>query len=211
MRACVRCTWCCAVDMLSYKVMSTSRSESNNHTRSDDSYLAACMARYQEGDAAAFENLYDRISAELRLYLLYLCGDPELAEDCMQDCFLQIHKVRQTYRPPRPFRPWAFAIARHVYFMMRRSRSRRAYHEHRFPAIDWYRPESPARLACQEDIHKALARLPLEAREALVLHHAFGMSFADIGTMTGIRKGTAKTRSHRALMQIREILGVSNG
>lgn len=162
------------------------------------------MAGYQRGDPAAFEELYAQIHGELQSYLAYLCGDSHLAEDCTQECFLQIHRARHTYRPTRPFRPWAYAIARHVYFMDRRSRSRRRHHEYRFPETCWELPRDLELQSHRDDLGKALTTLPLEAREALVLHHAFGLTFAEIGALTGTRPGTARMRSHRALAQLRQ-------
>lgn len=200
-----------ALRLVSFGVVSNSRSKSREGLRADEARLVALMERYQRGEAAAFEELYDLISGELKGYLLYLCGDPHLAEDCAQECFLQIHRARHTYCPSRPFRPWAYAIARHVYFMDRRSQMRRRHHEYRFPAANWCLPSDIERLACRDDLSKALARLPVEARESLVLHHAFGLSFAEIGALTGSRAGTAKTRSHRALAQMREELSKSHG
>jgi RNA polymerase sigma-70 factor (ECF subfamily) len=178
--------------------------ESDGRSWTGEARLAELMQGYQRGEADSFEELYSLVSGELRRYIAYLSGDAHRAEDCLQECFMQIHRVRHTYHPARPFRPWAYAIARNVFFMERRSRMRRQRHEYRFPVSDWYLPNDSDRLAHREDLDKALAGLSLEYREALILHHAFGFSFTEIGAMTGTRTGTARARCFRALKQLRE-------
>jgi len=64
-------------------------------------------------------------------------------------------------------------------------------------------------LAERQLIHKALAELPGEGREALLLHHFWGFSFQEIGAILGIRAGTAKVRAHRGLKRLRKALELS--
>lgn len=184
--------------------------EPDGDSQSEEARLTELMQGYQRGEAASFQALYSLVSGELKRYFAYLSGDAHRAEDCLQECFMQIHRVRHTFHPARPFRPWAYAIARNVYFMDRRSSMRRQRHEYRFPESDWYMPKENNGLAHREDLDKVLAGLPLEYREALVLHHAFGFSFKEIGAMTGTRAGTAKARSFRALKQLRKELDDRN-
>ena len=84
---------------------------------------------YQGGDGAAFEMLYSRLAPQLGGYLRALCRDAARAEDLLQEAFLQVHRSRRTYLPPRPVKPWIYAIARNVFLMSRRAAGRRARHE----------------------------------------------------------------------------------
>ena len=59
---------------------------------------------------------------------------PTLADDLLQETFMQIHRSRRTYEPGRPVTPWIYAIARHVYLMKRRSAGRRIRFEERLVA-----------------------------------------------------------------------------
>jgi RNA polymerase sigma factor (sigma-70 family) len=175
----------------------------------DEEELPSLMAAYQAGELAAFEALYARLAAPLRQYLLSLTFQAATAEDLLQEAFLQIHRSRQTYRPPRPVVPWAFSIARNVYRMDRRSAGRRRRHE--VPAEETA-PEIPVPaaadgLAGRLEVRRALVRLPSDGREALLLHHVWGLSFGEIGGLLGIRGGTAKLRAHRALAALRSLLG----
>lgn len=68
------------------------------------------MARYAEGDNAAFEEVYRDVAPRLRAFLLR--RSPEQADDILQQTFLAIHRGRATFLPGAPVMPWAFAIAR---------------------------------------------------------------------------------------------------
>jgi RNA polymerase sigma factor (sigma-70 family) len=101
------------------------------------SELPAVMAAYQQGDLLAFDELYRRLAPGIRRYLVRAGGDPAWAEDLLQETFLRLHVVRQSYRPPLPVEPWAFAIARHVFLTCHRARRRR----HDFDSIELDRIE----------------------------------------------------------------------
>lgn len=168
------------------------------------------MTGYQAGSLEAFESLYQRLAPALLGYLASLCWNRGRAEDLLQETFLQIHRSRHTYRPSRPVRPWTFAIARHTFLMDRRARARRSRVE-TSPAGDL--PELPVpaeveRLAERRQVLDAISTLSEERREAVILHHVFGFTFAEIGGLLGIREGTAKLRAHRAILALRERLGV---
>ncbi len=72
-------------------------------------------------------------------------------------------------------------------------------------------PVAPAIVAEHEmaGVRKALARLPADQREVLLLHHCWGYSFREIAHTLGIRGTTAKVRAHRGLAKLRELLGRS--
>jgi RNA polymerase sigma-70 factor (ECF subfamily) len=72
------------------------------------------MDRYAMGDPAAFGELYDLLAPRLLGFLRRGTGDPALAEDLMQQTFLQIHAARERYETGFDVLPWAFAIARRL-------------------------------------------------------------------------------------------------
>ncbi len=169
------------------------------------------MAAYQGGDAAAFERLYHRLAPRLRKYLLSLTLNAPRAEDLLQETFLQIHRSRHTYAPPRPVEPWAFGVARHVYLMDCRAWARRRRLEAE-PVDDL--PELPVPPAAEgaedrREVRRAVAELPADRRELLLLHHVWGFSFQEIAGMLGIRAGAAKVRAHRARKQLENRLAES--
>jgi len=170
--------------------------------------LPRVMLAYQGGDVGAFEALYAALARPLLGYLQSLARDRARAEDLLQESFLQLHRARATYLPGRPVKPWVYAIARNVFLMHRRSVSRRGRHE---VLADEELPDLPVppevdSLADRQAVRLALARLPGERREAVVLHHLAGMSFREVGAVLGISEGAAKIRAHRGVVQLRELL-----
>lgn len=170
--------------------------------------LVEHMCAYQSGDFQAFDELYTRLAPKLRGYLNSMTWDASRSEDLLQESFLQIHRSRRTYIPPRPVRPWVFAIARYVFLMDQRSAVRRrrieapAYYE--LPDVPV--PASMEGFADRDSVRRALKALNPTGREALLLHHVWGMSFGEIGRLLGIREGTAKLRAHRGMHNLRQIL-----
>jgi RNA polymerase sigma-70 factor (ECF subfamily) len=174
----------------------------------DEDVLIRLMAGYQAGDAGAFEEFYHLVRHRLYQFLLVKTLDSHWAEDLLQETFLQIHRSRRTYQPGRPVAPWIFAIARHIYLMSLRSRRRHEVRETQLEDIlsDFPAPDAAGPAADLSDVRKALAILPQEQREALLLFHYWGLTFKEIGATLGIREGTAKQRAHRGLQRIKEQL-----
>jgi RNA polymerase sigma-70 factor, ECF subfamily len=166
--------------------------------------LCALMEGYLDGRIEAFDALYAALSGRLRRYLLSQCRDPALADDLLQDTFLQLHRSRRTYEPGRPVTPWVFAIARHVFLMKRRSAGRRQRFEERLAAAngDAVRDDVKA-LVEKDEVRRALDRVPADQREALLLHHVQGWSFAEIAARLGIRVNAAKTRAFRGMKKMK--------
>ncbi len=166
------------------------------------------MAAYQAGEIAAFEELYRELQPPLRRYLVSLTLNVQHAEDLLQETFLQIHRSRHTYVPPRPVQPWAFGIARHVFLMARRSGARRQRHETETEELpELVAPADFDGFARRDQLRRAVAELAPGRREPLLLHHVWGFSFKEIGGLLGIREGAAKVRAHRGMAQLRAALG----
>jgi RNA polymerase sigma-70 factor (ECF subfamily) len=165
------------------------------------------MVRYQAGDLAAFDLLYQHLAPGLRRYLRSLSSESSRADDLLQETFLQIHKARRTFDPMLPVAPWAYAIARHVHLMDLRARSRRP----RLEVLEPGRaeailsgPEAPA--VASGDLDHALAQLTPGRRSAVLLHHLWGWSFQEIGEMLRIPAGAAKLRASRGVRSLRQML-----
>lgn len=170
--------------------------------------LAEHMRQYLAGRIEGFDAVYDALAGRLHTYLRSLCRDSTLAEDLLQETFLQMHRSRRTYQPGRPVTPWAFAIARHVFLMHRRATARRARlaDELAFIGESAARPErSVADTVIDRDrLRRVLGRVPAGEREAVVLHHAQGWSFTEIAARLGIRASAARTRAFRGLTRMRD-------
>ena len=171
--------------------------------KAEDQQLVDFMIGYQQGNLDEYSKLYAALAAPLRRYLWTFVRNATVAEDLLQETFLQIHRARQTYTPPRPVRPWIYAITRHVALMHLRSGRRRkeVLANDQLPEVPV--PPEMEKLADHATLHKMLAELPRPAQEVLMLHHLLGLSFLEVGQVLGIAAGTAKVRAHRALKAVR--------
>ena len=169
--------------------------------------LCRLMAGYLEGRIDAFDSLYGALSPRIRSYLLKQCRDRALADDLVQDTFLQLHRSRRTYEPGRPVTPWAFAIARHVFLMHCRKTGRRLRFEESLAADASSAPpvhDDDRALADRDEVQRARDGLPADQRRAVTMHHVEGWSFAEIAARLGIRVNAAKTRAFRGMRKLRE-------
>lgn len=174
-----------------------------NDLAKNEHKLVAHMVGYQKGNMDDFTALYNALSDPLRRYLWTFVRDAATVDDLLQTTFLQLHRARQTYTPPRPVKPWMYAITRHVALMHLRTRRRRKEFtpEETLPEVPI--PPAVAKLGDRNLVRKLLVGLPRPAQEVLVLHHMLGFSFAEIGNIMGISAGAAKVRAHRALKILR--------
>jgi RNA polymerase sigma-70 factor, ECF subfamily len=169
--------------------------------------LPELMTAYQRGNLEAFERLYWGLRPRLHQYLCVLTRNRTRAEDLLQETFLQIHRSRSTYGPGRAVLPWAMAIARHVYLMEVRTRTRILRREVAMddPPELPVPPEAEA-LADRRRLQQAMAALPADQREAIILHYVWGYTFEEIGATLGVRGVTAKVRAFRGIRRLKQLL-----
>lgn len=178
-----------------------------------DRALRALMVRYQQGELEAFDELYARTSARVRGYLGALTRDRQRADDLAQEAYLQAHRSRRTYDAAYPVAPWLLGIARHVWAMDQRSRQRRQSHEATAGEVfpDLPVPAEMERFADRTTLARALAELAADRREAVVLHHIYGLSFREIGAIAGSSETAARLRAFRGMSDLRARLGSGGG
>ena len=172
-----------------------------------ESDLPSLMARYQQGDAAAVEELVRRLSPALVRFFARTAGVSE-AEDLLQDCWIRIHRSRHTYRVTEPVMPWIFAIARHTGLDGFRKRRRIASRE----ILVADPPESAAGLGEQEPkqntdrFTQMVAELPDSQKEVLIMLKVSGMSLEEVARATSSTVGSVKQKAHRAYERLRQTL-----
>jgi RNA polymerase sigma-70 factor (ECF subfamily) len=175
------------------------------------------MARYCDGDANAFRELYALVAPRLHGYLVKMTRDRALADDLLQQTFLKLHRARRAYVRGADPLPWLFAIA-HRSFLDEARKKKRAIVR---PADDDAPPEAAADLAgdpaelaeagADPELARtaldALAALPEQQREAVVLVKLEGKSFAEAADIAGTTVGAMKVRAHRGYEALRARLG----
>jgi len=165
------------------------------------------MTRYQGGSLEAFEEIYAQLASGVRRFLLHLAGGSEIADDLLQETFLQMHRSRAAYNPAYAVKPWVFGLARNVFLMNQRAARKWAdVHEPRadlaeFPVL----PEAD-RLGSRDEIRRCISSLSPDQAEALLLHHEWGFSFDEIAGMLGISAAAARARASRGMADLRVAL-----
>jgi RNA polymerase sigma-70 factor, ECF subfamily len=171
-----------------------------------DNDLEMLMARYQDGDFAAATALVDRISPQLHRFFAVQFASRADADDLLQETWLRIHKVRNTYRPGEPVLPWFYAIARHVRVDHYRKSVRTAARERRLEEI----PNAPSAAGGESreagDLEALLAPLPDSQREVIEMLKLAGMSLEEVARATSSTVGSVKQRVHRAYKKLRQTM-----
>jgi RNA polymerase sigma-70 factor (ECF subfamily) len=179
-------------------------------THLDDDML---LGRARSGDLDAFAEIVRRHEHRVRGVLFRLLEDPRDVEEALQDCFVQAWRNLDRFRAEATVFTWLYRIA--VNEALARLRRKR------LPVVDLeeaerHRPitdgraEEPQAAAETGELHAFLAgrirRLPLEYRAPLVLRDLLGLSNQEVADVLEISVSAAKSRIHRARMQIREEL-----
>jgi len=186
---------------------------------SSDQRLRELMREYQSGRFEAFDEIYASVAPALRRYLLSQvrdlrsqARDAAKTDDLVQETFLQIHRARHTFDPSLPLMPWAMAIARHVWLMDRRARSRRPWAPDDVTAMELPVRGEAASLVERSEVRWALGQVAPARRHAVIQHHVLGFSFKEIAERAGIAETAAKLRSSRGIAQLRALLkGATEG
>ena len=156
----------------------------------------------QRGETAAFEQLYRRHAGRLMPILWRLAGgDRPLAEDWLQEAFVQAWNKLGQLREAGAFGGWLRTLAVNIALAEKR-RGRLATVD---AEVDPGAPEPPWP-AADLDLERAIAALPERARQVLVLFHLSNMGHAEIAESMGIDPGTSKAQLHRARTLLKEKL-----
>src|ERR1700690_4068881 len=171
-----------------------------------DAALGTLMARYQQGDSAAATALANCLNPLMHRFFLAQSVRRRYAAALLQETWLRLHQVRQTYRPGEPVLPWLYALARHVrvdhYRRTRRVESREQQVEQlpEVPTPAQRRPDS------SPDLVELLAGLPESQREVVVMLKLSDMSLDEVARATSSSVGSVKQKAHRAYTSLRQRL-----
>jgi RNA polymerase sigma-70 factor (ECF subfamily) len=172
----------------------------------------AWMAAAQSGDARAYDTLLRAALPLLRAVARRRIRDPAEAEDAVQDALLTIHRLRHTYDPARPIRPWLTAICERRSIDRLRRHGRRQGREAPIEGIGETLAapganQGEAKVASAE-LRAAVAELPPAQRTALGLAKLQDLPLAEASARSGMSVGALKVATHRAVKALRRRLGV---
>jgi RNA polymerase sigma-70 factor (ECF subfamily) len=174
---------------------------------------ASLLLVAQGGDIEAFAEIVRRYEHKVRPVVRRMLDDPRDVEEAVQDVFVQAWRNLHRYRGDAAVFTWLYRIG--VNESLGRLRRKRLV------TVDL---ESPAALGAHESrvdvqptlsaessdtrsrVHAALATLPFEHREAVVLRDLVGLSNEEVADALGLSLAAAKSRIHRGRMSLRELL-----
>jgi RNA polymerase sigma-70 factor (ECF subfamily) len=180
-----------------------------------DALWSQWMRAAQDGDAAAYERLLRDILPLVRALARRDGASAADVEDVAQDVLLTVHRVRHTYDPARPFRPWLAAIVARRRIDALRRRARIGRHEvvdaaaHETFADPGANQELEA-VRADTEIGELLRALPSRQRAALEAVKVRELTLAEAAAESGQTIGALKVNVHRALKTLRRMMGAAN-
>ena len=163
------------------------------------------MERYQRADLEAAVALIRALSPSLLRYFSSQTGSSEKADDLLQETWLRIHRVRHTYRPGEPVKPWVYAIAKRVRIDGYRRTRRITRHEVVMDALPERRMETEQRDA-PLTFDELVSALPDSQREVITMLKVGGLSLEEVARATSSTVGAVKQKAHRAYGRLRQLL-----
>jgi len=164
---------------------------------------AGLVIKAQGGDQAAFATLAAESGRRLHALAVGILRDRDLAEDAVQQALLSIWKELPTLRDPERFDAWSYRVLVRACYAEARKRRRRLTEilgsNHGEPVA----PDHYAAVADRDQLARGFARLSVEHRTVVVLHHYLDLSLETVAQVMDIPPGTARSRFHRAMSALR--------
>lgn len=168
--------------------------------------------RAAAGQADAWDELIEKYGQRLYNLAYHFAGSAEEAEDLTQEIFLRLYQNLHRYTGEAPLAAWAMRLSRNLcidhYRRMRRERRSSSVPDEilaLMPAADDVQEEAQRREEIQA-VYGALAELPEESAEVVLLRDLQGWTMEEIAAYLGVPLGTIKSRLHRARVGVAERL-----
>jgi RNA polymerase sigma-70 factor (ECF subfamily) len=170
--------------------------------------LEALMRLAIAGDKRAYAELLRATSSFLKPFLMKRINSGTEVDDLLQEILISIHKARHTYDGMRPYKPWAYAIAKYRLQDYLRSH----YADHLRHAVDLSEVENDLSDSVTESgisyesISGEIQKLPAKQADILRLMHQDGYTAREVAERTGMKESAVKVAAHRAYKILRKIL-----
>ena len=167
--------------------------------------LAAAFAALAAGSLDAIEVIYDACAADMFGLALWRTGSREDAADVVQEVFVRLASAPSGLGRVRNPRAYLLAMGHSaaVDVLRRRKRTVEADDSVLEPVLD-----DPVSAVDAARASRLVMVLPAGQREAVYLRHFAGLSFAEIGDVTGVPTFTAASRYRLGIGRLRKLMGV---
>jgi RNA polymerase sigma-70 factor (ECF subfamily) len=169
---------------------------------------AALLKRMQADDIDAFEAFFQRYRTPIYRTAYGLTGDPQAAEEILQDTFARAYQRRHILRPDVSPLPWLHRVALNLCYS-RLGRRRLIAEPMGETVIGLVRDlaTEPAEHAEQQELRRivrdGVAHLPPKHQSVVILYYLHGLSLQETAELLDVRLGTVKSRLHYALRSLR--------
>ena len=183
------------------------------------------MLAFAQGNAQAFERLYERHRKPIFNFILRSVHSVELAEELMQDVFMRVIQNAQSYTRQAKFTTWLYTIARNICIDAYRRKRHRVMLSLQQSALGSAQEDGPTLEQALEDreasgksedktffqqvqhrLEAGLEGLPPEQREVFLLREVSHLSYKEIADIVGTLENTVKSRMRYALEYLRRHL-----
>lgn len=146
----------------------------------------------------------------LRAFGISLCGNVDRADDLVQETLLRAMANIDSFEPGTNMSAWLFTILRNLFRSEYRKRRREVEDaDGKYAEGLRSHPEQQGRVEFEE-FREALAKLPPDQREALILVGASGFSYEEAAAICECAVGTIKSRVNRARTRLAELLSIDS-
>jgi len=146
----------------------------------------------------------------LRAFAISLSGNVDRADDLVQETLLRALVNIESFEPGTNLSAWLFTILRNLFRSEYRKRRREVEDgDGTYAESLKSQPEQEARVEFRE-FRTALAKLPSDQREALILVGASGFSYEEAAGICGCAVGTIKSRVNRARTRLAELMSIES-
>jgi len=164
---------------------------------------ARLVRRVLRGDRSAFAELVGRHQARMLAAANHLAGDPDIAQDLVQESFVEAYRGLGGLREPGKFGAWLYGILR---IRCRRYLSRRPPQALSWEADDVPEPAASNPVPEPSELIPFINELPQESREVLAARYLLDMNYAEIADMLGISAVNVRVKCFRARQALRDLL-----
>ncbi|MBO8158487.1 MAG: sigma-70 family RNA polymerase sigma factor [Thermosyntropha sp.] len=179
---------------------------------SDEMLAVHCL----NGDITAFEEIINRYKNKVFGLIYRMVGQYQEAEDITQEVFLNVYTKLHQFDPQKKFAPWIYKIATNTAISHLRKNKKTTilnFDEIYTNLYNIYHPPAVIdpllnmeRIELQEEIQKAIMKLPVNYQIIILLRYQLELNNQEIAQILNIKKENVEVKVHRARKALRKIL-----
>jgi RNA polymerase sigma-70 factor (ECF subfamily) len=169
---------------------------------------ADCVTKIRDGDAGAFEELFNTYCQQLINFTRNYVIDKQVAENIVQDVFVRIWQRRKKLDPSKMIKSYLYtSVKNEALKQLRQLEIEKKSHERILESYEDSRPEKE--IEGKEIgfyVNRAIDELPEKCREIFIMNRYDNLKYAEIADILDISVKTVETQMGRALKKLREKL-----